>query len=200
MARIATWICWGVVNVTWITGAVGGARTPRGQHRRTLSEALWQLAPVVVAILLVRLASHDLRRATDHSWWIELPGLVLLVASTCFTIWARISLGRMWSSSPDIVRTDHELRTDGPYAITRHPIYTGLFGMLVGTVLLNGLGASLGFLIVGVAFLAPRIPIEARAMSRAWWRGTVALFQFWRSRESEGAGRRMFAALRGRNK
>ena len=32
------------------------------------------------------------------------------------------------------------LRTDGPYAITRHPIYTGLLGMLLGTALLGGLG------------------------------------------------------------
>ena len=154
--------------MTWIALAVAGARTPRRQHQRTLSEALWQLAPVVAAILLLRLTLDELRRATDHSWWIDLPGLVLLVASTCFTIWARIGLGRMWSPAPDIVRTDHELRTNGPYAIMRHPIYTGLFAMLVGTVLLNGLGASLGFLIVGVAFLAPRIPIEERAMSRAF--------------------------------
>jgi hypothetical protein len=93
---------------------VVGARTPRRQHQRTLSEALWQLAPVVAAILLLRLALDEVRRATDHSWWIERPGLVLLVASRCVTIWARIGLGRMWSSSPDIVRTDHELRTNGP--------------------------------------------------------------------------------------
>ena len=74
----------------------------------------------------------------------------------------------MWSSSPDVLRADHELRTDGPYAVTRHPIYTGLLGMLVGTVLLSGFGISLGFLVVGVAFLAPRIPIEERLMSQAF--------------------------------
>lgn len=168
MAQIATWMCWGVVIVTWIAGAVVGARSPRAQRQRTISDVLWQLVPVVAAILLVRLALPDLRRTTDHSSWIELPGLVLLIVATCFTIWARVTLGRMWSSSPDILREDHELRTDGLYAITRHPIYTGLFGMLVGTALVNGLGAPLGFLVVGAAFLAPRIRIEERAMSQAF--------------------------------
>jgi protein-S-isoprenylcysteine O-methyltransferase Ste14 len=104
----------------------------------------------------------------DRSWWIELPGLVLLIASTGFTIWARIRLGRMWSASPNALQQEHKLRTDGPYAITRHPIYTGLSGMLLGTVLLNGLGASLLLLVVGAGVLATRIPIEERLMSKTF--------------------------------
>jgi protein-S-isoprenylcysteine O-methyltransferase Ste14 len=123
---------------------------------------------VLVALLVYRLAWHDLHRVTEHSAWIELPGFLLLVASTAFTIWARIRLGRMWSASPNELQADHELRTDGPYAITRHPIYTGLLGMLLGTVLLNGLGGSLALLIVGGAFLAARIPIEEQLMSKAF--------------------------------
>jgi protein-S-isoprenylcysteine O-methyltransferase Ste14 len=68
----------------------------------------------------------------------------------------------------NVLRTGHQLRTDGPYSITRHPIYTGLFGMLLGTVLLNGIGASLAFLIIGAAVLATRIPIEERLMSKTF--------------------------------
>ena len=67
-----------------------------------------------------------------------------------------------------MLQAHHELRTDGPYAITRHPIYTGLLGMLLGTVLLNGLGVSLAFLAVGAGFLATRIPIEERLMSKTF--------------------------------
>jgi protein-S-isoprenylcysteine O-methyltransferase Ste14 len=129
---------------------------------------IWQLGSFIAAVLVFRLALHELERVTDHSKWIELPGLLLLIASSAFTIWARIRLGRMWSASPDVLRADHELRTDGPYAITRHPIYTGLVGMLLGTALLNGLGVSLGFLLIGAAFLGARIPIEERLMSTAF--------------------------------
>jgi protein-S-isoprenylcysteine O-methyltransferase Ste14 len=168
VADIATWICWGIVIVTWVAGAVVGARGSHRQRHGTRREAVWQLGSVIFVVLVFRLARQDLHRVTDHSWWIELPGLVFLVVSTGFTIWARVRLGRMWSSSPNVLRTDHELRTDGPYAITRHPIYTGLFGMLLGTVLLNGLGASLALLAVGAAFLTTRIPIEERVMSQAF--------------------------------
>jgi protein-S-isoprenylcysteine O-methyltransferase Ste14 len=129
---------------------------------------VWRLASIVAAGLAYLLARHELHHVTDRSSWIELPGLALLVVSTGFTIWARLSLGRMWSASPDVVQADHELRTDGPYAITRHPIYTGLAGMLLGTVLLNGLGVTLAFLLVGAVFLATRIPIEERLMSKTF--------------------------------
>ena len=52
-------------------------------------------------------------------------GLVVLLAATVLTIWARLALGAMWSAAPT-VKEEHRLRTSGPYRITRHPIYTGL--------------------------------------------------------------------------
>ena len=168
MAGIATAICWGVVIVIWIAGAVYGARASRARRQGTRTGVVWQLGSAIAAVLVFRLALHELDRVTDRSKWIELPGLLLLVASTAFTIWARLRLGRMWSASPDVLQADHKLRTDGPYAITRHPIYTGLIGMLLGTALLNGLGVSLGFLLIGAAFLGARIPIEERLMCKAF--------------------------------
>src|SRR5262245_22464560 len=168
MAVVATSICWGIVIATWIAGAVLGARGSHGRRQPLGDGAVWRLVSVVTLIVLIRFAGHDLRRVTDHSLWIELPGLVLLVVSTGFTIWARVRLGRMWSAMPNTLQANHELRTDGPYAITRHPIYTGLLGMILGTVLLNGLGVSLAFLAVGAAIVATRIPIEERLMSRTF--------------------------------
>jgi protein-S-isoprenylcysteine O-methyltransferase Ste14 len=168
MPEIVTWICWGIVIVTWIAGALYGARESRGRRQSSGNGALWRLGSVVAAVIVYRLARHDLDRVTDHTLWIEVPGLVLLLASTGFTIWARLRLGRMWSASPNVLQQHHELRTDGPYAVTRHPIYTGLLGMLLGTVLLNGLGVSLALLLVGAGVLATRIPIEERLMSRTF--------------------------------
>jgi len=141
------------VVVTWIAGALDGARNAHPRHQGS-SASLWAIGSVVGAIVVVQFAWNDVRRLTDHSWWLELPGLVLLVVSTVFAIWARLSLGRMWSASPNVLQEHHELRTDGPYAITRHPSHTGLLGMLLGTALLNGLGVSLAILFVTPFFLA----------------------------------------------
>ena len=83
--------------------------------------------------------------------------------SFTFTLWARVALGTMWSSTPT-VKVGHELRTDGPYGVTRHPIYTGLFGMLLGTALLVGFGRWIAILAAGLIFVEVRIHTEEKRM------------------------------------
>lgn len=53
-------------------------------------------------------------------------GSVLLIMSAVQT------LGKEWSITARMVQ-DHKLATKGPYARVRHPIYTGMLGMLVAT-------------------------------------------------------------------
>ena len=65
-------------------------------------------------------------------------------------------------------RAGHELRTDGPYRVTRHPIYTGLIGMFLGSALVNGIGlwgAVLVLIIVGLLF---KLRVEERLMREAF--------------------------------
>ena len=46
----------------------------------------------------------------------------VMVAGLAFTWWARIYLGRLWSS--EITRKeDHRIVDTGPYGIVRHPVY-----------------------------------------------------------------------------
>jgi protein-S-isoprenylcysteine O-methyltransferase Ste14 len=168
MATIATAVCWAVVIVAWVAGAIYGARRAPGQRQGPSHEALWRVGAVAGAVILYHVGRHDLADVSDHAAWIEIPGFVLLVASTLFTLWARLELGRMWSATPNMLRTGHQLRTDGPYGVTRHPIYTGLLGMLLGTVLLNGLGAALVALVAGAVVVATRIPIEERLMTQTF--------------------------------
>jgi protein-S-isoprenylcysteine O-methyltransferase Ste14 len=44
------------------------------------------------------------------------------------------TLGKQWSLVARLVQS-HELVTTGPYHLVRHPLYTGIFGMLLGTAL-----------------------------------------------------------------
>src|SRR5271155_5782786 len=50
-------------------------------------------------------------------------------------------LGRNWSANVAF-KQDHELITSGPYSLVRHPIYTGMILMALGTVI--NLGQALG--------------------------------------------------------
>ena len=71
--------------------------------------------------------------------------------------WARIHLGQLWSSS--VTRKAHHHVVDtGPYAIVRHPIYTGLLLAIISTLLARGTVRTL----VGSAIIAVGIYIKAR--------------------------------------
>ena len=81
---------------------------------------------------------------------VEFPGWRILPASVAtpyiamaFTlagfslaIWARRHLGGNWSATVTVKR-DHELVRSGPYAVVRHPIYSGLSLSALGLALLN---------------------------------------------------------------
>ena len=95
--------------------------------------------------------------------WVRVLGLAVLAASTVFTLWARFSLGTMWSMAP-MVKDDHQLRTRGPYAVTRHPIYTGVLGMLLGATLLSGLGQWIVLFPVGLILFEVKIRMEEHLM------------------------------------
>ena len=63
-----------------------------------------------------------------------LLGLALTAAGAGLAAWAKLRLGR-WFSMTFGVKPGHELVTDGPYAVTRHPIYTGLVAAVAGSAL-----------------------------------------------------------------
>ncbi len=94
------------------------------------------------------------------------PGLRGLSAPLS-ALWARFSLGTMWSMAPQ-VKDDHQLRTHGPYAVTRHPIYTGLLGMLLGATLLSGIGQWIVLLPAGLVLFAVKIRMEEHLMLAAF--------------------------------
>lgn len=54
-----------------------------------------------------------------------------------FTWWARLHLGRLWSSSVTR-KADHRIVDTGPYGVVRHPIYSGLILAALATGVLRG--------------------------------------------------------------
>jgi protein-S-isoprenylcysteine O-methyltransferase Ste14 len=162
-------VCWAVWGGVWLVGAVYNARrAPRGRKKeRTALGTISVLAAVGTWLVLRRLPAHDWGPVTVDSPAFRVAGLSVLAAGTAFTLWARAALGTMWSASA-VVREHHVLRTEGPYGITRHPIYTGMLAMLVGTALADGLGRWLALIAVVVIVLAVKIHDEEELLSRAF--------------------------------
>lgn len=96
------------------------------------------------------------------------------VAVLAFTLglllraWAVARLGRFFTVDVAIAH-DHALQTDGPYALVRHPSYTGLLVMFaaLGTLFENGVSLALLLALVGIA-LARRIVVEEQALAGAF--------------------------------
>ena len=132
----------------------------------------------------------------DH-WAIREVGLALLVAGTGFAIWGRLALGTMWSGTPT-QRARHQLRTTGPFALTRHPIYTGVLAMLAGTALVYGVGSWAGPFVAAAIGLGLKIRVEEKLMLETFgcdyraYRGRVfalvPLPKFWLD-STQGTGR-----------
>ena len=63
-------------------------------------------------------------------------GVVFIFLGTLFTWWVHETLGDNFSPFLH-VRKGHELITSGPYGFVRHPMYTALFMVLIGTFLIT---------------------------------------------------------------
>jgi protein-S-isoprenylcysteine O-methyltransferase Ste14 len=173
LATAAVVICWGAVLLTWLAGALYNAfKGPAVRTRAPFRSALLLGAVVVLvaAIVLVTVRLVPLaewRPLVVRAPWARALGLAVLLGFTAFTLWARVALGTMWSMD-SLLKQEHQLRTSGPYAITRHPIYSGILGMLIGTVLLVGIGREVLILPVGVVLLEVKIHMEERLLLAAF--------------------------------
>lgn len=90
------------------------------------------------ALLLLFIPVPGLRwRFLPVSPLLVLAGLAIHLASMLLALWARRHLGRNWSGAIT-VKVDHQLIRTGPYRLVRHPIYSAMLGMFVGTALVSG--------------------------------------------------------------
>ncbi len=78
-------------------------------------------------------------------------GIGLTALGLFFTAWSRHCMGTNWSGAT-VIKQDHELVRTGPYALVRHPVYTGLLTAFMGSALV--LGQWRGLAAVALAMLA----------------------------------------------
>ncbi len=126
----------------WIVWLVLAIEAKRSVQRQSRSSRVAQNLPVILAFFLLfgrSLWPHWFRQRIFPQSNMALPwcGLALTVAGIAFAIWARLWIGRNWSSTVTI-KEQHELIQNGPYRLVRHPIYSGLLLAFLGTALVRG--------------------------------------------------------------
>jgi protein-S-isoprenylcysteine O-methyltransferase Ste14 len=160
--QLATLIAWSCFIISWIAAAFWADRTEKRPARR--EEWLYRGLTVVGAFLLYR-GGVESSSATRRIWALGAGGdwamFALVVAGFAFAWWARLHLGRLWSSSVT-KKADHRIVDTGPYGLVRHPIYTGLLLSIAATA--GQLGT--GYAVAGVLFFLAAFWIKARLEER----------------------------------
>ena len=161
---------WAVFLLVWlglsffVKRDVRGGRTARAYHVREL---------VLVVVIVVVAWSYRHHRSGPHLASNRLPlfvptrpllwiGAGLAAIGVAVAIWARLYIGRNWSPRP-AKKEAHELVTGGPYAVVRHPIYTGIIISALGTAL-TGTIVGLIVLAFAAALFLSRVRTEEQIM------------------------------------
>ncbi|MGB7047597.1 MAG: methyltransferase, partial [Candidatus Cybelea sp.] len=120
---------WLLFLAVWIISSLGA--------KKSLRSRAWSRGIVVrlIVLLLVLVTfrlpgvSHGFRHATiflaNRNQYLGIAGVALCALGIGLAIYARFYLGSNWGL-PMTRRANPELVTSGPYALVRHPIYSGL--------------------------------------------------------------------------
>jgi protein-S-isoprenylcysteine O-methyltransferase Ste14 len=171
--------CWAIFIVYWFIRAFDVKQTQKttlklGRYRFIL------IGIVVIFIIVGRLTNfHPFGCHTDilgcHIGLLKLNGtksLPLQVLSVMFSITglliaiiARNTIAGNWSSSIDL-KQDHELVTSGIYGYMRHPIYSGVFLMDLGSVVFFQNIELLIISLIVVSFFIYKARLEEKFMTQ----------------------------------
>ena len=129
--------CWGFGIAFWIVTAFSVKRT---RAQPPLPHRLFYFVLTATAAILLNASARILhwnRTVFAHTVVTGILGDILVCFGLVIAVWARITLGGNWSPKVTL-KEDHELIQRGPYHVVRHPIYSGLLLMILGTAVLTG--------------------------------------------------------------
>ena len=144
--------CWIALAIYWAAAARSAKPSAERQGGLTRSQHLVTLAAAAALLIAPRWPYPLSLTVIPHGPAAAGGGVALCLCGLVVAVWARRTLGDNWSSAVTF-KQGHELIVRGPYNYVRHPIYTGLLLMSLGTAVAIGrLHAWIGLLLCVVGF------------------------------------------------
>lgn len=158
-AIYALWILWWV---SWHIAAFWAAKTVKRGFSSGIGYILLSIAGFVLLLSLVP-PKYSTMRATLWSLEPRTAWIFVAVGAVGFVFmwWARLHLGPLWSGGI-VTKEGHRVVNKGPYALVRHPIYTGLLLLASATAAIKGDS----FAVAGVVVLLVAYVLKARLEER----------------------------------
>jgi protein-S-isoprenylcysteine O-methyltransferase Ste14 len=137
------------------------------ERSETGPSRLVRMVAILGAIALLWLPSVPLpllsQRFLPLGLWCFWSGAAVTAVGLLFSVWARRDLGANWSQAVTL-KQGHELITSGPYALVRHPIYTGLLLGFLGSAVARGEWRGLLAIALVFATLWHKLRLEEKWM------------------------------------
>jgi len=157
-AIAALWLAW---MITWALAAFWSDRPVR---RAGFREEASSRAMLAAGAALLFIPAHGYSGRL-RLWLPPLPlawtCVVLVAAGIAIAWWARLYLGRLWSGTVT-AKANHSVVDTGPYALVRHPIYSGLLLSIYATMIAKGTVWG----VAGAALLTVGVVTKARLEER----------------------------------
>jgi len=136
---------WTAFGIYWIGTAVlrrstsNKAENPQSRESRFYRPLRLLILAVTFSLLFWQRTAIGFlgARLISISSTVSAIGFVIALIGLAVALWARVCLGGYWSDKV-VLQEGHQLIRSGPYAYTRHPIYSGVLLGVLGTALVLG--------------------------------------------------------------
>lgn len=150
---VAQWIiaaCWVIFCLFWLIRARSVKATA---ERQSMMGRLAHLVPLALGVLISSVRLDPFHMVVLRPADLRVPlGAGLCALGLAGAIWSRQTLADNWSGLVTF-KEGHELVVRGPYRFVRHPIYSSLLLMVLGSAVAKGtLAALAGLLLFCLAF------------------------------------------------